>query len=105
MSAFARRRASGCCATSPLAAPGSEPLPRFFVDRLDAGSDLNTQPAASAAEAVRTLNAEGWWPTPLKGDQQSLSRPRAPAPGPGRLSHQAMSAIGATPRLTPPTGP
>ena len=73
---------------SPLRAPGHAPLPRFAAS-LDVGSDLNARPAADAAEAIRTLNTEGWWPTPLRATSNPYSGPgprRAP-PGDFRTGH------------------
>jgi len=74
---------------SPLGAPGVAPLPRLFVTSLDAGSDLNMRPAASPAEAIRTLNAEGWWPTPLRATSNPYRGPgpRRPPPGDYRGTH------------------
>jgi hypothetical protein len=78
---------------SPLREPGNAPLPRFAVS-LDVGSDLNAQPAADPAEAVRTLNAEGWWPTMLRATSNPYRGPgprRAP-PGDYRTSHVGDSS-------------
>ena len=80
--------------TSPLASPGHAPLPRFYVTALDAGSDLNAQAAANPAEAVRTLNAEGWWPTPLRATSNPYigPGPRTPPPGDFRTTHVGDSS-------------
>jgi hypothetical protein len=74
---------------SPLRAPGAAPLPRLFVTSLDAGSDLNMRPAADAAEAVRILNDEGWWPVPLRATSNPYRGPgpRRPPPGDFRTTH------------------
>ena len=66
---------------------------------LDVGSDLNAAPAGSAAEAIRTLNAEGWWPTPLRATSNPY---RGPGPRRRRPATTAppMSAMPATPRPT-----
>jgi len=74
---------------SPLSSPGHAPLPRFYVTSLDAGSDLNAQAAAGPAEAIRTLNAEGWWPTPLRATSNPYRGPgqRTPPPGDFRTTH------------------
>jgi PelA/Pel-15E family pectate lyase len=79
---------------SPLAAPGQEPLARLFVAEVDPGSDLNASPAASAAEAVRTLNEEGWWPTPLRATSNPYRGPgpRRPPPGDYRSLHVGDSS-------------
>lgn len=73
---------------SPLRAPGHAPLPRFAAS-LDVGSDLNARPAADAAEAIRTLNEEGWWPTPLRATSNPYAGPgpRRPPPGDFRTGH------------------
>jgi hypothetical protein len=58
--------ASQLAAQSPLRASDPKPLPRYFVSGGMTGSDLNAgSPDASAAELIRSLNAQGWWPTPL----------------------------------------
>ncbi|MGQ0661539.1 pectate lyase, partial [Sphingosinicella sp.] len=79
---------------SPLASPGLAPLPRFYVTSLDAGSDLNAQAAANPAAAVRTLNAEGWWPTPLRATSNPYigPGPRTPPPGDFRTTHVGDSS-------------
>ena len=61
---------------------------------LDVGSDLNAAPAANAAEAIRTLNAEGWWPTPLRATSNPYigPGPRRPPPGDYRTSHVGDSS-------------
>lgn len=68
---------------SPLAAPGHAPLPRLFIDELDVGSDLNGQAAADPATLVRTLNAAGWWPTPLRATSNPYRGPGPATPVPG----------------------
>ena len=83
-------------------APGHAPLPRYFVTDLDVGSDLNASAAGSPAELIRTLNAAGWWPTPLHATSN-------PYRGPGPASRckatiaPRLSAIPATPRPISPT--
>ena len=77
-------------AGSPLFAPtGSAGFSRFVVTRVEAGSDLNAGAAANAAEAVRTLNAEGWWPTPLRATSHPFRGPgpATPTPGDYRTTH------------------
>lgn len=73
---------------SPLRAPGHAPLP-LYAAGLDVGSDLNAAPAANPAEAIRTLNAEGWWPTMLRATSNPYRGPgpRRPPPGDYRTSH------------------
>lgn len=80
--------------TSPLASPGHAPLPRTYVTALDAGSDLNAQAAANPAAAVRTLNAEGWWPVPLRATSNPYigPGPRTPPPGDFRGSYVGDSS-------------
>ncbi|MGQ0588937.1 MAG: pectate lyase [Sphingosinicella sp.] len=76
-------------AQSPLRAPANEPLPRYFVINLETGSDLNASAAATAAEAIASLNEEGWWPTPLRATSNPYRGPgpRHPPPGDFRTTH------------------
>jgi len=80
--------------TSPLAAPGHAPLPRYFVDSVDAGSDLNAAGGGTRAEIVGSLNAEGWWPTPLRATSNPyIGRgPTRPVPGDYRSTHVGDSS-------------
>jgi PelA/Pel-15E family pectate lyase len=68
---------------SPLAAPGHAPLPRYFVTDLDSGSDLNASAGGAPAELIRTLNAQGWWPTPLAATSHPYRGPGPATPPPG----------------------
>ncbi len=78
---------------SPLRAPGHAPLPRFMTS-LDVGSDLNAQPAANPRDAIRTLNAEGWWPVRLRATSNPYigPGPRRPPPGDFRTTHVGDSS-------------
>jgi PelA/Pel-15E family pectate lyase len=67
-------------AASPLFA--ATPLPRYFISRLDAGSDLNAGSGGDDPRAlIRSINAEGYWPTPLR----ATSNPYI-GPGPATLA-------------------
>lgn len=68
---------------SPLNAPGHAPLPLYFVTDLDVGSDLNASAAGSPADLIRTLNAAGWWPTPLHATSNPYRGPGPATPVPG----------------------
>jgi hypothetical protein len=75
---------------SPLLAPGPAPLPRYFVSGGMTGSDLNAgSPEATARELIAALNAQGWWPTPLKATSNPYrgDGPAAPVPGDYRTTH------------------
>jgi hypothetical protein len=75
---------------SPLLAPDPEPLPRFFVSGGLTGSDLNAGSRdATPRDLIRSLNAQGWWPTPLVAtSNRYIGRGSAtPAPGDYRTSH------------------
>ena len=71
-------------------APGHAPLPRFIVTGLEVGSDLNAA-AAGQRRPRRSarLNAEGWWPTPLRATSNPYRGPgpRRPPPGDYRTTH------------------
>ena len=73
---------------SPLHAPAQGALPRYAAS-LDVGSDLNASPAPDATTAIRTLNTEGWWPTPLRATSNPYRGPgtRRPVPGDFRTTH------------------
>ncbi|MFL6735000.1 MAG: pectate lyase [Sphingomicrobium sp.] len=69
---------------SPLLEPISKPLPRYFVTNLEAGSDLNARGAdGGPAQIIADLNAQGWWPTPLRATSNRYvgSGPKRPVPG------------------------
>lgn len=80
---------------SPLLSNARRPLPRFFANQDVSVSDLNLNSRLGsghgerAADLVASLNAEGWWPTPLR----SVSNPyagrgsRTPAPGDFSQTH------------------
>jgi PelA/Pel-15E family pectate lyase len=75
---------------SPLLAPDPEPLPRYFVSGGMVGSDLNAGSDAPAPrELIRSLNAQGWWPTPLRATSNPYrgDGPAQPVPGDYRTSH------------------
>ena len=77
-------------AKSPLLAPDPPPLPRFFVSGGLTGSDLNAGSRdASARDLIRSLNAQGWWPTPLLATSNRYAGPgpATPAPGDYRTTH------------------
>ena len=79
---------------SPLSAPGTAALPRYFVSGEDAGSDLNAQGGGDPAAIIRALNAEGWWPTPLRGTSNRYRGDGAarPVPGDYRSTHVGDSS-------------
>lgn len=75
---------------SPLLAPDPEPLPRLFVSGGMVGSDLNAGAVeASPSELIRSLNAQGWWPTPLRATSNPYrgDGPAEPVPGDYRTTH------------------
>jgi hypothetical protein len=79
---------------SPLNAPGNQPLARYFMTDVDAGSDLNAASGGTPAEIVRALNAEGWWPTPLRATSNPYvgPGPATPPPGDFRTTHVGDSS-------------
>lgn len=69
---------------SPLKPGAAQPLPRYFLVESVATSDLNLEDGARSPDAlVRTLNAQGWWPTPLRATSNPYSGDGAPTPAPG----------------------
>lgn len=75
---------------SPLRAPDPPPLPRYFVSGGLTGSDLNAgSRQASPSELIASLNAEGWWPTPLVATSNRYIGPGPVTPPPGdfRTTH------------------
>jgi hypothetical protein len=76
-------------ASSPLLATQAQPLPRFFVSGEEAGSDLNAGGGGSPRELIRSLNARGYWPTPLRATSNPYigPGPAVPPPGDFRTTH------------------
>lgn len=75
---------------SPLLAPDPPPLPAYFVGGGMVGSDLNAGASAAApGELIRSLNAQGWWPTPLRATSNPYrgDGPAEPVPGDYRTTH------------------
>jgi PelA/Pel-15E family pectate lyase len=68
---------------SPLQATGQIPLPRYFVVDLDAGSDLNATAATTPSQLIRTLNDQGWWPTPLRATSNPYNGDGSATPAEG----------------------
>ncbi|HYD37129.1 MAG TPA: pectate lyase, partial [Allosphingosinicella sp.] len=82
-------------AKSPLTAADPPPLPRYFVSGGLTGSDLNAgQRDARPTDIVRSLNREGWWPTPLVATSNPYigPGPATPAPGDYRTTHVGDSS-------------
>ena len=75
--------------SSPLFATAAQPLPRFFVSGTEVGSDLNAAAGGDPRALVRSLNARGYWPTPLRATSNPYvgPGPAVPPPGDFRTSH------------------
>ncbi|HEX8216307.1 MAG TPA: pectate lyase, partial [Allosphingosinicella sp.] len=76
--------------SSPLLTADPKPLPRYFVSGGMTGSDLNAgERDATPAQLIRSLNALGWWPTPLRATSNPYrgDGPTEPAPGDYRTTH------------------
>jgi len=76
--------------SSPLRSADPKPLPRYFVTGGMTGSDLNAgSPNANPRDLIRSLNAQGWWPTPLKATSNPYlgDGPREVQPGDFRRTH------------------
>ncbi len=87
-----RRDYEKLIATPPAVAPKDllllsrerRPLPRFFVEGEDAGSDLNASARPrTAAALIASLNEAGWWPTPLAATSNPYRGPGPAIPVPG----------------------
>lgn len=76
-------------AASPLFAANPPTLPRFFVTALQAGSDMNATGGGDARALIGSLNARGYWPTPLRATSNPYigPGPATPPPGDFRTSH------------------
>jgi PelA/Pel-15E family pectate lyase len=69
---------------SPLLSATPRPLPRYFVSGGLVGSDLNAADRAADADTlIRSLNAQGWWPVPLRATSNPYrgAGPATPTPG------------------------
>lgn len=98
---------------SPLLATARTPLPRYFANREMGVSDLNLDSRLRArggdgsAEVVAALNAEGWWPTPLRSASHPYIGPGSTAPAPGDYATTGVGDASDTSPYTtddPPTG-
>jgi PelA/Pel-15E family pectate lyase len=75
---------------SPLLAADPKPMPRYFVSGGMVGSDLNAgEDAGAPSDIIRSLNRQGWWPTPLKATSNPYrgEGSATPAPGDFRTTH------------------
>jgi PelA/Pel-15E family pectate lyase len=80
---------------SPLLAPDPKPLPLYFVSGGLTGSDLNAgQRDATPRDLIRSLNASGWWPTPLVATSNPYRGPgpAEPVAGDYRTTHVGDSS-------------
>ena len=68
---------------SPLLAAQAMPLPRRFIGSVAAGSDFSHAARLDLAEILRSLNAEGWWPTPLAYTSHRYRGPGSSIPSAG----------------------
>ncbi len=81
--------------TSPLTRRSNFRLPRFFTTQNIEVSDMNsnrgagsaqTPDEARVAELISSLNAEGYWPTPLTATSNPYVGDPPPGPAPGDFS-------------------
>ena len=80
---------------SPLKKAPGQPLDRYFVNGDDWGSDLNAPGGKrTIADIIKGLNAQGWWPTPLKATSNPYigPGPRTPVPGDYRMTRVGDSS-------------
>ena len=82
-------------AASPLRARAGFELPRYFTTQNIEVSDMTSNTGAGAVERpspertlelVTSLNAEGYWPTPLTATSQPYAGDPGPTPSPGDFS-------------------
>ncbi len=67
-----------------LEAGPARPLPRYFLVEASTSSDLNTSDVKrSPQDLARALNAQGWWPTPLRATSNPYAGDGAASPLPG----------------------
>jgi hypothetical protein len=72
---------------SPLKATARQPLDRYYLADMGAGSDRNSDVAANSPDAlVASLNAAGWWPTELKYTSNRYTRDGSKTVTPGDYS-------------------
>lgn len=65
----------------------AQPLPCYFLVSETETSDLNTASGTRSPEAlIKSLNAEGWWPTELKATSNPYAGDGNPTPTPGDFS-------------------
>jgi len=67
---------------SPLR-KGRQPLPRYTLAAVEAGSDRNVVGGKDVRSLVSTLNAEGWWPTQLNTTSHRYAGPGPSTVAPG----------------------
>jgi PelA/Pel-15E family pectate lyase len=80
--------------TSPLFATVAQPLPLYFVSGSEVGSDLNAGGDGDPRALIRSLNARGYWPTPLRATSNPYigPGPATPTPGDFRTTHVGDSS-------------
>jgi len=78
---------------SPLISDAPAPLPRFFTLQVSEGSDLNSRGARddgavdeAARRLVDSLNAQGYWPTPLRAVSNAYAGPGPKTPVAGNFA-------------------
>ncbi|MBO9623253.1 MAG: hypothetical protein J7500_11135 [Sphingomonas sp.] len=72
---------------SPLRPGAAQPLPRYFLADISGTSDLNLAEGERSPQAVvRSLNAQGWWPTELRATSHPYAGDGSATPAPGDYS-------------------
>lgn len=67
---------------SPLL-KGRQPIKRYWLAAVEAGSDKNVVGGKDAKALIASLNAEGWWPTQLKAMSHPYGGPGSKTVTPG----------------------
>ncbi|HVI99485.1 MAG TPA: pectate lyase [Sphingomonas sp.] len=71
---------------SPLQPGPAHHLPRYYLTKITGTSDLNLDDGdKSPAKLIHALNAQGWWPTPLKSTSNPYTGPSPEAVTPGNF--------------------
>lgn len=88
---------------SPLKATTRQPLDRYYLTEMGAGSDRNADLSANTPDAlVGSLNQAGWWPAQIRMTSNRYTRDGSKTPTPGDYSATRVGdATDTSPYLDP----